>query len=240
MRRDGWQWVFVGLLAIGGCAETVTFRSAPPGAKVFVDGGYVGVTPTTYSTQDVVPRNYRVEEEGFSTVEGSIVPQLAPGRVVGSIFTFGILAAYRPVHCYVPNPVNVALAPTCGPKAKLYNLNTTDVATGTCDSTGLCTVEFPSGMKCSGECVREHQGTTSVRSGATVTQDYGDGGSYGSATTGIAAGKEVENTEGGAAVLRCPGFVIDCALALDSFYPTGHGDCKDARGGRYKLMLLPK
>jgi hypothetical protein len=68
----------------------------------------------------------------------------------------------------------------------------------------------------------------------------GNGATFGGATAGIDAGKEVQNTEGGAAVLRCPGFVIDCALALDSFNPSGHGDCKDARGGHYKLMLLAR
>ena len=118
----------VGAMLLAGCAERVLFRSAPPGAKVFVDDTYVGDTPTHFSTRSVVLRTYRVEMQGYPPVEGALEPHLAGGRVVGAIFTLGIVAMARPMYYYTPNPVDVTFGTgniiATRSTIKLYNLAT--------------------------------------------------------------------------------------------------------------------
>jgi hypothetical protein len=235
------------LLVPSGCAEIVQFQSTPPGAKVYVDDAYVGETPIQYSTRDVILRTYSVEKEGFPKAAGELQPRIAAGRVVGAIFTLGIVAAAKPMHYYTPNPVEVyweepsaASGEPSVSDVKLYDLNTNEVATGTCDARGRCTVTFPSGLQCTGEFVRESRGTTKISAGRSASTGYAVGGSFGAASAGVASGKEMENAQHGVAMLQCPTLLIDCKLILDAFAPSGHGDCKDGQDGRYRLMLIPK
>jgi PEGA domain-containing protein len=81
-----------------GCAESVAIKSYPPGAKAYIDGQFVGTTPA--ATQ--IPRgnvtaehNWRVEFRNCDGAEGKLAVRVAPGRIVGYIFTLGILAAFR-------------------------------------------------------------------------------------------------------------------------------------------------
>lgn len=246
------------VILLSGCAEKVQFRSVPAGAKVYVSDNYVGDTPTIYATRDVVDRPYRVEKEGFKE-EGILRARLAGGRVVGAIFTLGIVAAARPLHYYIPNPVDVTLGPGTAPSpraiAKLYDLKTSEIAEGSCNERGVCTVTFSSGRVCSGDSVRENQGVArSAQGSATVGGSVGGwnygsalgggygggwGGSYGGKSEGAATGREVATSQHGVAMLQCPDLLIDCSLTLDAFGPTGHGDCTDPKGGKYRLMLLP-
>ena len=214
----------------GGCAERVVFKSTPSSAKVFVSNEYVGDTPTEFSTGDVTLRPYRIELDGFPPVEGALVPNLAPGRVVGAVFTLGILALARPMYYYTDYPIDV----TFGSTVKLYNLKTNEVASGTCNNNGQCVVTFPAGMRCSGEAVRMNEGETSVRSGASPGSVGPDVASAAAASTG----REVQNNQRGVAMFHCPDFLIDCSLTLDAFGPTGFGDCTNGRGDKFRLMFL--
>lgn len=99
-------------LALGGCAETLVIRSYPAGARATVNGTFVGVTPATLEVpKDQLKDEYRwvVEKEHYETVEGLVKPRIAPGRIVGAVFTLGILLAFRSP-TYLPT-VNVELAP---------------------------------------------------------------------------------------------------------------------------------
>ena len=94
---------FVGAaVLLNACSERVTFESRPSGAKVYVGDMYVGETPTIYSTRDVTSRSYRVEKAGYPEAVGTLQARVAPGRIVGAIFTLGILAAARPMLYYDP------------------------------------------------------------------------------------------------------------------------------------------
>lgn len=106
-----------GLLLLGvvvavtsGCAESVAIRSNPPGAKAYLDGVLVGTTPT-YAEIDrkalKVPHSWRVEFRNCDEAEGQTTTALAPGRVVGTVFTLGILAAFKSP--YYVRPIDAVL-----------------------------------------------------------------------------------------------------------------------------------
>jgi hypothetical protein len=224
----------------------VYFRS-PTGAKVFVDDKYIGDAPTTYATREVTLRAYRMEPSGSPPLEGFLTPHLAPGRVVGAIFTLGILAAIRPLHYYIPDLVDatgtssaVTSAITTRQKSsvKLYNLKTGEIAAGDCDANNECTLRLASGATCSGESVRENEGTTTTRAAAAATQGAGFGGTFGTASAGAAAGRDVQNSQHGVAMFKCPDRLINCTTTMDYFGPTGFGDCTDGRGEKYRVMFL--
>lgn len=68
------------LLALGGCAGSEEgpdasapvlsrFESAPPGASVFVDGGFVGITPTSFHLPAKASVHVRLELPGHFPVD---------------------------------------------------------------------------------------------------------------------------------------------------------------------------
>jgi hypothetical protein len=233
--------VILVLSQIFGCAEEVVFRSVPAGARVLVDGSEVGATPTTFKTRQVVPRSYRLEYPGFAAVEGTLIPHLAGGRLVGAIFTLGIVAMCRPLYYYEPNPVDVTFG--TGVRAvtvplQLYNLKTTDSGTGRCDPAGQCVVTFASGLSCTGQSVRTNEGTTVTQATTGTAQGFGGGGGFAAAGSSISSGKAVQNTQHGAVLFQCPDGLIDCSFTADAFGPSGFGECTDAHGTRYRLLFL--
>jgi hypothetical protein len=57
-----------------GCSSSTVIRSNPPGAKVFIDGSYVGVTPYEMSDTKIVgsSTSVRLEYPGMAPVNTSI------------------------------------------------------------------------------------------------------------------------------------------------------------------------
>lgn len=49
------------LTASTGCASTVLINSQPPGAKVFVDGAYIGKAPASYTDTAIVGTVHQVK-----------------------------------------------------------------------------------------------------------------------------------------------------------------------------------
>ncbi len=98
------------LAAVAGCAESVSIRSNPPGAKAYMDGVLVGTTPT-YAEFDrkllKTPHAWRVEYRNCDQAEGQTQTALAPGRVVGTVFTLGILAIFKSP--YYIRPIDAVL-----------------------------------------------------------------------------------------------------------------------------------
>ena len=92
-------------LTLGGCAETLLIRSYPSGARATVNGEFVGVTPATLEVprDQVTKKEYRwrVEKPHYEAAEGLVTPRIAPGRIVGAVFTLGILLAFRSPY-YLP------------------------------------------------------------------------------------------------------------------------------------------
>jgi PEGA domain/Short C-terminal domain len=93
------RWILgcalVSLLA--GCGGSVLIRTAPPGAKAYVDGNFIGRTPVEFSVprREIRPHALRLEKEGFEPIEDTIRTRVAPGRIVGAIFSLGIVYLFR-------------------------------------------------------------------------------------------------------------------------------------------------
>src|SRR5262245_40113934 len=85
-------------IAFMACAERTLIRTAPPDAKVLVDGQLVGVSPLRYSVRSSEIREHiplRIEREGFESIDGSLATQRRPGRIVGAVFLLGIPMLFR-------------------------------------------------------------------------------------------------------------------------------------------------
>jgi len=231
--------------AISGCSEALRVKSQPPGATVYLDGVNVGETPMVYRTRQVRPLSYKVEKQGYPAVTGKVGTRVAGGRVVGAIFTLGILAIVRPMRAFVPRVIDAhlgpddALPPDLQPLAtiNLYNRENASVISGECEiETGKCWLNLKSGQRCEGELVHEVKGTTDVV--GTRVQTVTTGG-YGIDSAAAAAGAKIENTNEGVAAFRCPDWILECSLVVGAFKAQGHGDCEDSNGQHYKLMMRP-
>jgi hypothetical protein len=84
--------------------ELASFESSPAGARVYLDGAYVGITPLdlTFHCSQVGDRRYRVELPGCAPVEGILNARVAPGRIVGAAFSFAINLAFQCAEYFVP------------------------------------------------------------------------------------------------------------------------------------------
>jgi PEGA domain-containing protein/putative oligomerization/nucleic acid binding protein len=88
--------VLVVLLA--GCAEDALIRSSPAGAKVDINGRFVGITPTEIEVSRAEferPVTYRIELDGYEPVAGELHKRVAPARIVGGVFSFGISLPFK-------------------------------------------------------------------------------------------------------------------------------------------------
>lgn len=211
--------LILGLLVLtAGCTEKLLIRSVPPGAQVTLNGNIVGTTPMVYETRNPVPLAFHIEKPGLPAAEGTVTTPLGPGRVVGAVFSLGIVAACRPLEYFMPNPLDVELGqlPVPVPPTavlRLYNVKAATVLEGECvRDTGTCSVQLPNGEECSGDYVHDNQGTTTV---------------------------STSNVREGVAVLRCRASIIDCKLTLDASGMQGHGECTDTHGTSYRATLLP-
>lgn len=103
------------LVPVLGCTENVYMRTTPPGAKLFVNNREVGVTPLEFHapSKDMPSARfpYRMELTGYRATEGTLTSRVSVGRVIGSILTFGILAATRGVHVFAEDEVEETLYP---------------------------------------------------------------------------------------------------------------------------------
>jgi hypothetical protein len=200
---------------LAGCAETLVIRSTPPGAQVMLNGTVVGTTPMVYETKRPEPMTYRIEKEGYPPAEGAIATPLAPGRVVGAVFSLGIVALSRPMHYFLPNPLDVQLGPVGGPSGgigllRLHDVRAATVLAGECPlAGGPCSILLPSGERCTGDYVRQ---------AATAQMDRASG----------------------LAILRCAQTIIDCNLLVDTLTGSAYGECTDTQRRAYRATLTPQ
>jgi hypothetical protein len=120
-------------IAIAGCAESTLVRSYPPGARAYLNGQPKGITPIVLT----VPRpqfdketfQVRVEHEGYQSEERTLTTQRCAGRVVGGVFTFGILLLFKPPTCFA-SPQDFALnaVPGAAPHAEATPVHEATVA----------------------------------------------------------------------------------------------------------------
>jgi len=194
---------------------------------------------------------YRIEKGHCVAAEGTLGTRIAPGRLVGAIFTFGLLRILKPLRTFYPEILDVALngCTTTTAVLRLYDVKAASVLVGEClPHDGTCWVGQPSGDRCTGEYVREREATvTQTRSDRAIGgAAFGAGlpaaaGAVGFQARTNAEGRMVEepNMNKAVVMLRCGNNVIDCALVVDSSAANGHGDCTDTKGRAYRLTLLP-
>lgn len=89
------------------CASSTLIDSVPSGAKLYLDGEMVGVTPYTMSDTKILGTctTVRLEKKDFHSYYGTIckVEEADPGAIIGGLFFwFPFLWAmkYKPTHFY--------------------------------------------------------------------------------------------------------------------------------------------
>lgn len=91
------------LIVYSGCAESTRVRSLPAGSKVFINDTFVGLTPLSYSVpRDEFDREFQVsvEHPGYETAHGMLRKDVCRGRIVGGVFTLGILLLFKGPECF--------------------------------------------------------------------------------------------------------------------------------------------
>ena len=111
------------LVAFTGCASTTVIRSYPSGARVFLNGEPVGVTPYTMTDTKIVgsTTSVRLEAPGYEPTVGAITrsEEFDAGACIGGVFLlvpFLWIMGYKPDHTFQLQPAAVppAAAPTPG------------------------------------------------------------------------------------------------------------------------------
>jgi PEGA domain len=97
--------------AVAGCSSTTMIHSQPEGARVYMDGVYVGKTPYKYSDMKIVGSKTPLElkMDGYETIDTHLSKSEKPdiGAIVGGVFfTFPFLwtMEYQPEHMYELQP----------------------------------------------------------------------------------------------------------------------------------------
>jgi hypothetical protein len=122
--------LYLGVLSIFGCAgaEPAALHTTPPGAKIYLNGKFVGLSPTTFMVGRSEGTHYRAVLDGYSPAEGELESRIAPERVFGSIVTAGIVAIFMGWHQYPTTyvdlgpPLNPAPPETRSPEDRLRHV----------------------------------------------------------------------------------------------------------------------
>jgi hypothetical protein len=99
------------LVAFTGCASTTTIRSNPSGARVYLNGEPVGVTPYTMTDTKMVgsTTSVRLEAPGYETTNGAISrsEEFDVGACIGGVLVlvpFLWIMGYKPEHTFELRP----------------------------------------------------------------------------------------------------------------------------------------
>jgi hypothetical protein len=112
MTPQRWAAGLALLVAVAGCAESTEIRSYPLGARIAVNGRFIGTSPVTFTVprQEFAAQEFTVtaEHEGYEPGEIRLQKRICPGRIVGGVFTLGIVLLFRPPSCFA-SPQYIAL-----------------------------------------------------------------------------------------------------------------------------------
>jgi hypothetical protein len=81
-----------------GCAHRTQIVSQPAGASVYVNGTFACTTPCMYETPATQLQPHtpiRLEREGYQPVESELKTGILASRIVGGIFTLGIVPLFK-------------------------------------------------------------------------------------------------------------------------------------------------
>lgn len=95
-------------LVLAGCASSTVIRSNVPGARVFLNGAYVGNTPYTMTDTKFVGSitRVRIEAPGYSPTSANITrsEEFSAGACIGGVFLlvpFLWIMGYKAEHFYL-------------------------------------------------------------------------------------------------------------------------------------------
>ena len=91
-------------VAIAACADATRVRTTPAGAALYVRDGFICITPCVYEaprSQFSTHTPVRVELDGYEPVESELKTAVLAGRIVGGVFTLGIVPIFKRPHTYV-------------------------------------------------------------------------------------------------------------------------------------------
>ncbi|QNE40303.1 PEGA domain-containing protein [Hymenobacter sp. NBH84] len=98
---------------LSSCASSTMLQSTPPGARVYLNGEPVGVTPYQHRDTKIIgaTTDVRLEKEGYETVNTSFSrdEEADAGAIIGGIFLFFPFLwtmKYKPVHSYEMRPLS--------------------------------------------------------------------------------------------------------------------------------------
>ncbi|MGH7788689.1 MAG: SHOCT domain-containing protein [Candidatus Binatia bacterium] len=98
-------------------SDEALISSVPSGANVFIDDQLIGTTPLQWRVpcSEVVDHKFRIEYHDCHPIEGVLYARVAPGRVVGMIFSLGISAIFQCPYYFVPVAVGLTGGSCSGP-----------------------------------------------------------------------------------------------------------------------------
>ena len=104
--------VLAGAILFSSCVSSTMIQSTPNGAKVYLDGENVGVTPYSHSDTKIVGSitTVRLEKEGYETFNTTFTrdEEADVGAILGGIFVlvpFLWTMKYKPTHTYELKPI---------------------------------------------------------------------------------------------------------------------------------------
>lgn len=108
--------LMAGIVLFASCSSTTLIQSNPSGAKVYLNGEYVGETPYTHTDTKIVGsvNMLRLEKEGYETLNATFSrsEEVDVGAIIGGLFIwvpFLWTMKYKPVHTYELKPLTTAL-----------------------------------------------------------------------------------------------------------------------------------
>jgi hypothetical protein len=89
---------FVMGLILAACAHRTRIESHPPGASVYVDDVFVCVSPCFYERPAAQLDEHtplRLTRPGYQPVESELETRIMPSRIMGGIFTLGLVPLFK-------------------------------------------------------------------------------------------------------------------------------------------------
>ena len=105
---------------LAACADSTLIRTEPPGAAIYVRKNFVCLSPCEYSAprSEFSPHTpLRIEKTGYQPIETELKSKIMPSRIVGGVFTLGIVPIFKRPYTYYSHqeyalsPITVAAAP---------------------------------------------------------------------------------------------------------------------------------
>jgi hypothetical protein len=117
----------LGVLSGFGCgAEHAALSTNPPGARIFVNEKFVGLSPTTFMIGRYEGTHYRAILDGYTPAEGQLETRIAPERVFASFVTVGLFAIFMGWHQYPTTYVD--LGPPLNPSPETLGGRTSPIS----------------------------------------------------------------------------------------------------------------